>query len=109
MGFRVEGLKYVTDEEVRYNGLVVPEGFKFDGVTLMAPFTFLFSSKDFVKGIRASCFHDYMCRDKKNYYRQYATKVLVDIWKEDGLNPVKAWIVGVAVNIYQRFKGGWKD
>lgn len=109
MEFGISGLNYVTLKELKYNNLTVPEGFEFDGVTVKAPFTFLFSSKDLRKGIRASCFHDYMCRDKKNYYRQYATKVLVDIWKEDGLSPFKAWIVKITVNAFQAVKGGWKD
>lgn len=108
MEFGISGLNYVTLKELKYNNLTVPEGFEFDGVTVKAPFTFLFSSKDLRKGIRASCFHDFMCRDKKSYYRRYATKVLVDIWKEDGLSPFKAWIVKITVNTFQAVKGGWK-
>lgn len=108
MEFGIKGLNYVTLQELRHDHLIVPKGFEFDGVTVKAPFTFIFSSKDLRKGIRASCFHDYMCRDKSKYYRRYATKVLVEIWEHDGLSPFKGWIVKVFVNAYQAIKGGWK-
>lgn len=107
MKFGVKGLKYVTLKELHYDGITVPKGFEFDGVTVMAPFTLLFSNKDLRQGIRASCFHDWMCQHKDEYSREYATKVLVDIWKEDGLESLKAWFVKVCVNAYQWLKG-WK-
>ena len=107
MIFGVKGLKYVTLKELHYDGITLPKGFEFDGVTVKAPFTFLFSNKDLRQGIRASCFHDWMCQHKNEYFRAYATKVLVDIWREDGLEPFKAWFVKVCVNAYQWLKG-WK-
>lgn len=107
MIFGVKGLKYVTLKELHYDGIIVPKGFEFDGVSVKAPFTLLLSNKDLRQGIRASCFHDWMCRHKDEYSREYATKVLVDIWKEDGLESLKAWFVKVCVNAYQWFKG-WK-
>ncbi len=107
MKFGVKGLKYVTLKELHYDGITLPKGFEFDGVTVKVPFTLLFSNKDLRQGIRASCFHDWMCRHKDEYSRAYATKVLVDIWKEDGLEDFKAWFVKICVNAYQWFKG-WK-
>ncbi len=107
MIFGVKGLKYVTLKELHYDGITLPKGFEFDGVTVKVPFTLLFSNKDLRQGIRASCFHDWMCRHKDEYSREYATKVLVDIWKEDGLEDFKAWFVKVCVNAYQWLKG-WK-
>ena len=107
MIFGVKGLKYVTLKELHYDGITLPKGFEFDGVTVKVPFTLLFSNKDLRQGIRASCFHDWMCRHKNEYSHEYATKVLVDIWKEDGLEPFKAWFVKVCVNAYQWLKG-WK-
>ena len=107
MIFGVKGLKYVTLKELHYDGITLPKGFEFDGVTVKVPFTLLFSNKDLRQGIRASCFHDWMCQHKNEYSREYATKVLVDIWKEDGLEDFKAWFVKVCVNAYQWLKG-WK-
>lgn len=105
--FGIYNGKYVTLESLKYKDIEVPSGFEFDGVTVMAPFTLLFSNKDLRQGIRASCFHDWMCRHKNEYSRAYATKVLVDIWKEDGLEPFKAWFVKICVNAYQWLKG-WR-
>lgn len=105
--FGIYNGKYVTLESLKYKDIEVPSGFEFDGVTVKAPFTLLFSNKDLRQGIRASCFHDWMCRHKAEYTREYSTKVLVDIWKEDGLEAFKAWLVKVCVNLYQRVKG-WK-
>ena len=107
MKFGVKGLKYITLKELHYDGITVPKGFEFDGVSVKAPFILLFSNKDLRQGIRASCFHDWMCQHKDEYSRAYATKILVDIWKEDGLEDFKAWFVKVCVNAYQWFKG-WK-
>lgn len=99
--------KYVTLQPLEYKGIEVPKGFVFDGVTLKAPFTFIFSNKDLRQGIRASCFHDFMCRNKGKYSRGQATDLLVEIWKQDGLERFKSWIVGFSVNFYQWLKG-WK-
>lgn len=105
--FGVKDIHYITLKEMKYKGVIVPKGFEFDGVTVKAPFTFLFSNRDLRRGIKASCFHDYMCKHKENYSRTFATDLLVELWKKNGLNPIKAWIVKESVNIYQLFKGGW--
>lgn len=99
--------KYVTLEPLKHKEIEIPSGFVFDGVSVKAPFSIIFSNKDLRQGIRASCFHDWLCQHKNEYSRQYATKILVEIWKEDGLEPYKAKLVGAAVNLYQRLKG-WK-
>ena len=103
--FLVVGEKYKTIKELTYKGITVPKGFEFDGVTVKAPFTFLFSNKDLRQGIRASCFHDYMCQHKDKYKREYATDILVEVWQEDGLEDFKAWFVRWSVNLYQWFNG----
>lgn len=103
--FLVVGEKYRTVKELKYKDITVPKGFEFDGVTVKAPFTFLFSNKDIRQGIRASCFHDYMCRHKDKYKREYATDILVEVWQEDGLEDFKAWFVRWSVNLYQWFNG----
>lgn len=105
--FLVVGEKYQTVVPLIYKGITVPKGFEFDGVTVKAPFTFLFSNKDLRQGIRASCFHDFMCRHKNQYSRKFATDILVKIWREDGLENWKAFLVRLSVNLYQWFNG-WK-
>ena len=62
--FGIYNGKYVTLEGLKYKDIEVPSGFEFDGVTVKAPFTLLFSNKDLRQGIRASCFHDWMCQHK---------------------------------------------
>lgn len=109
LNFAVVGINFVTLKDIKYGDIIVPKGYVFDGVTAKAPFTFIFSTKDLRQGIRASCFHDWICQNKKNYTREYSTKVLVDIWKQDGLNKYKAFIVKISVNVYQFFRGGWKE
>lgn len=84
LNFAVYGINYVTLKDLEHDGIKIPKGYVFDGVTVKAPFTLLFSTKDLRQGIRASCFHDWICQNKKNYTREYSTKVLVDIWKQDG-------------------------
>lgn len=100
--------KFVTLHTLEYDNIKVPKGFIFDGVTVKAPFTTIFSTKDLRQGIEASCFHDYMCQHKDKYTREYATKILVDLWRKNGLNKWKAFIVKISVNVFQYFKGGWK-
>ena len=108
LDFAISGINYVTRRNIEYDGIKVPEGYVFDGVTVKAPFTVIFNSTDLRKGLRASCFHDWICLHKSEYSRTYATDVLVDLWKQDGLSPVKCWIVKISVNFYQWLKGGWK-
>jgi len=99
---------FVTTHPLTYKELSIKEGFEFDGVTVKAPFTIMFSGEDLRKGVRASCFHDYLCRDKKHYRRSYATDVLVNIWAEDGLPRYKCLIVKFCVNLYQKYRKGWE-
>lgn len=107
LDFAVYGINYVTLHDIEHEGIKIPRGYVFDGVTVRAPFTLIFSNKDLRKGIRASCFHDWLCLHKDIYGRKYATNILVEIWREDGLNTFKAWIVKISVNVYQIIKGGW--
>lgn len=108
LNFAVYGINYVTLRDLEYDGVIVPKGFVFDGVTAKAPFTFIFSTKDLRQGIKASCFHDWMCQHKSEYSRKYSTDILVDLWQQEGLNRYKAYIVKVCVNLYQIIKGEWK-
>lgn len=108
MDFGIKGLNYITLRKLKYDNIVIPKGFEFDGVTLKAPFTIIFSTDDLMKGIYASCFHDYMCKNRQNYTLKYSTDVLVKLWKKEGLNPFKCFLVKTFVNIFQFFRGGWK-
>lgn len=103
--FAVYGINYSTLRELSYAEIVIPKGFVFDGVTVPAPFTLLFSNKDLRQGIMASCFHDWMCKHKDLYARKEATEILIEIWKIYGLNNFKAVIAKFAVNFFQWLKG----
>ena len=105
--FAVEGINYITLREQTFENITVPKDFVFDGVTVPAPFTLLFSNKVLRQGIKAACFHDYMCQNKNLYTRKLATDILMKIWQENGLNSFKAVIAKAIVNIYQMLKG-WK-
>lgn len=41
LDFAVYGINYVTLKDMQYDGIKVPKGYVFDGVTAKAPFTFL--------------------------------------------------------------------
>lgn len=101
-----EGM-YVTRENLVFRNIVVPRGFVFDGVTVKAPFRFIFTNDELRRGIRASCFHDYMCKHKLQYRRSYATQILCECWRRDGLPQFKTLIVKWCVNFYQSFIKGW--
>lgn len=106
--FAVKDFDFITLKQIKYKNIIVPKGYIFDGVTVKAPFTFLFSNKDLKQGIRASCIHDWLCQHKDQYTLTEATNILIDVWKHDGLENFKAFIVKLSVNIFQFFKGGWK-
>ena len=99
---------FITTKELKYKDITVPKNYKFDGVTVWIPFTVFFRSKDFVRGIWAACFHDWLCDNRKNYKMTYATNILIELWKEKGLSSFQAFLVKISVNTYQFFKGGWK-
>lgn len=69
LDFAVYGINYVTLRDLEHDSVIVPKGYVFDGVTVKAPFTFIFSNKDLRKGIRASCFHDWLCEHRSQYTR----------------------------------------
>ncbi|MDD4556985.1 MAG: DUF1353 domain-containing protein [Alphaproteobacteria bacterium] len=98
---------YVSLRKQTFRNVTVPKGFIFDGVTVKAPFTMLFSQKNLRNGVRASCFHDFMCEHKNKFKRREATKVLCEIWQDDGLGKVKATLVFACVEFYQFLKG-WR-
>lgn len=108
LDFAVYKTNYITLRVLYYDNIIVPKGYIFDGVTVKPPFTIIFSNKDLRQGIRASCFHDWLCNHKSEYELKYATNILVNIWREDGLNIFKSFIVKFFVNLFQIFKGGWK-
>ena len=53
--FGISGDKYHTLVSLEYEGLKIQAGFEFDGVTVKAPFPFLFSNKALRQVIRESC------------------------------------------------------
>lgn len=105
--FAVYDIKYVTLHELNYHNINIPKGFIFDGITVPAPFSGLFSNKDLRQGIKAACFHDFMCQNKDKYKRKEATNILIELWLQSGLNRFKAQIAKFSINIYQMLKG-WK-
>lgn len=112
MDFAVTPKYYIALKDMEYRNVIIPRGYAFDGITAKAPFTFLFSNNDLRKGIKAACFHDYMCENKDKYKRHDATSILIKIWKNDGLGDKwftswKPWFVYFFVETYQFFKG-WK-
>ena len=112
LDFAVTPECYITLRDMSFNGVTVPKGYTFDGITAKAPFTFIFSNNDLRKGIRAACFHDFMCENKNKFSRRQATSILIKLWKEDGLGNKlftswKPWLVYLFVEIYQIYKG-WK-
>lgn len=103
---------YVTLRDLTFKNVTVPKGYIFDGITAKAPFTVIFSNDDLRNGIKAACFHDYLCDNKNLCRRKEATTILINLWKQDGLgrkwyNSWKPWLVYVCVEIYQIMKG-WK-
>lgn len=105
--FAIKDLNYITLNEIKYKDIIVPKDFTFDGVTVKAPFTFLFSNKDLRKGIKASCIHDWMCNHKDQYKRKYATQLLTELWVQNGLPKWKSYIVYIFVELYQIIINKW--
>lgn len=107
LDFAVYDIKYITLHRLSYKNVKIPRGFIFDGVTVPAPLTFLFSNKDLRQGIKAACFHDFMCQNKDKFSRKEATNILIELWLQAGLNKFKAKIAQYGVSVYQWLKG-WK-
>ena len=63
LDFALYDIKYITLHRQSYKTVKVPKGFIFDGITVPAPLMVLFSNKDLRQGIRAACFHDFMCQN----------------------------------------------
>lgn len=103
---------YVNLEEITFRKISVPKGFVFDGVSIPWFVMWMFSHNDLKRGIKAACFHDFMCEHKDIYQRREATAILLKLWKNAGLGnrwytAWKPWVVYLFVEIYQMMKG-WK-
>lgn len=95
--------KYKTTKDIKFENVKVPKNFIFDGVTAPFPASLFLTARDYRKGILASCFHDYMCNNKKNYKRKTATHILLKLWKMNGLASWKSWIIYIFIELYQIF------
>ena len=97
-----------TDYNVQ---VIVPPFEPSDGPTLNW-FTKLFvTMEEYRIGIPAAHLHDYMCRNKEQFDRRVATKMLIDIWVDAGLSRTKGELIGFCINCYQLVKHGseWKS
>jgi len=71
-----------------YRGIHIPAGFNFDGAS--SPRIFWSIIPPFKQTKRASCVHDYLCRNAKNKEeRARADKIFKEALIEMGLNPVR--------------------
>lgn len=105
--------RYVSLRKRTFRNVTVPEGFVFDGVSVPWFVMWMFTHNELKRGMRASCFHDFLCENRGQCKRKEATSILLKLWKEDGLGKRwytswKPWIVYIFVELYQMKQGGWK-
>ncbi len=104
--------KYITLDKLSRQGVKVPAGFVFDGVSVPWFVMWMFTHNELKEGIEAACVHDFMCGHKEKYRRREATSILLKLWKNAGLGERwytswKPWVVYAFVELYQISKG-WK-
>ena len=107
--------QYVTLRDLTFGDITVPKGFIFDGISVPWGVMWMFTHNELKRGIRAACFHDFMCEpeNRGRYKRKEATSILLKLWKKAGLGnrwytSWKPYVVYIAVELYQMRQGGWK-
>ena len=95
--------KFITTRDICFEGVEVPKGFIFDGVTAPFPVSLFFTAHDYRKGIEASCYHDWMCKNKTKYKRKHSTHILIKLWKKNGLASWKQWGTYIFIELFQMF------
>ncbi|MCD7779986.1 MAG: DUF1353 domain-containing protein [Candidatus Gastranaerophilales bacterium] len=82
-----------------------PRGYIYDGATI--PFKI---GKGNMKLLIPSLFHDLMCEDKSliNYNRNLSSLIFRELLTECGINKIKAQVMYLAVDNFQKFMKGWK-
>ncbi len=101
---------YYLLENIEYKGVKCSIDDYSDGVSMQRWWArILFNPKEYAQGLFPAFIHDEMCRNKHLYDRKESTQYLVDLWRQNGLNGWKCFLVKHSVNIFQYFKGGWKS
>lgn len=102
---------HLTDKEkdITY-GFTIPKSFRWDGATIKPVFWLLIGSKEDARFKIPSLIHDYICNNKYivNFDRLFSSKVFKALLLVSGVGKIKAQIMYVAVDLFQRTQGWGK-
>lgn len=99
-------VKYENEEHIIIDKRIsAKKGYKFDGATI--PFNI---GKGDMCLLIPALFHDIICEKKYlvDYNRKLSSLIFKELLIRCGVNKVKAQIMYLAVDTYQRFQKGWK-
>lgn len=81
-----------------YRDIVIPVGFVFDGASTPRIFWSIIPPFKLTK--RASCVHDWLCKNARNSKdRRRADKIFAEALREMGMNPVRVFLGYVGVRL----------
>lgn len=90
--------RYRLLEAIEYEGVVVPVGFGWDGASVPILLTPIVPKA--YGTMRASCFHDYLCRRATNKLeRKFADHIWRSVLKEEGMSGLRSDLGYVGVRI----------
>lgn len=93
----------IIEENKKKIYLKLPKGFQSDGCTIWKPFRLILGCQHTPEYVIGSIIHDYIINNPKTvkYKRNLSSRILLNCWIKEGVNPVKAYIMYLCVDFYQ--------
>ena len=101
---------YVIDYANKRKRITVEKGFKTDGCTIPNIFWAIIGCPHSSEYIPASIIHDYILQHPElvNYNRKFASRIFKSVLITEGVKPLKAQIMYLAVDLWQAVKNIFK-
>ena len=107
----VRGVVVSFTQGVKAKPFMIPKGFTSDGCSIPKPLRFLLGCPHTPEYVPASIIHDYLLEKPEivRYDRKTASEIFFHALLKEGVSPVQAVIMYLAVDLWQAVKNLWTE
>ena len=104
------GVTYTINHKGEEYRIYIPKGYSWDGATIPFGFRWIIGGKGNPQFLIPSCVHDKMCENKWliDYNRELSSLIFKELLLACGCNKIKAQVMFLAVNGFQKTIRGWR-